>query len=597
MKNSITIMFLMVLNIAQGQYFEQTNNLDYLVPLLRNERFNAGIKTSVNYIAATPAFFYHASIGTSYNNIALAAPNNVADRMRFTSVGTTGATLFSNKGYQFANSGGPWLNSSGNGIAEIRNGAGTGGYVAVGAVSDNAVTQATVVGGSDILFTQLTPTGSIVNASRIDINNGKDIAWSIKRSRVITANGDPTWIICGQSININNNSSDCFVARVLSNGAIIWCKRYNFLTPNGNPAYCVAKQLCEDINNNIYVVGTWQVPGAGNINGLAYKIVQGGGLTWAKTYHLNMDVKFQAVRVTNAGNSIVVGGQINNAATSHMLLLEISANGNLGFQNILRAQDGAGNLYPSQCHDVVQIPTGEYFLAGFLIKNGVNIQMMYKTTVAGAGLSWYRYNELLYKEGFSLDYVDGAFPGIAFFSSTKNSVNPIISDSHIMKTDIFGKTCPAFCGMEPPSTLQIALENVDHNCNPVNAGTRAVLDTLVNDYNRNIICNVPNPCVAAAIQPSANISQATSSPELTGKLNISPNPFFGMLHLFFNALPVGDYQITIVNMRGETILQKNKVFNNGSSVVDIDMASASSGVYIITVTKDNLVIQKKIIKQ
>lgn len=589
MKNSLTLVFLITLSIVQGQFQEQFN-LNYGIPLLRNERFNSGMQTKVNFSGGVPANYYLASVGTSYKNTALMPPNNVADRMRFTLLNAQGAVIV-NKGYQFSVNGNSWLNSIGNSIAEINNGAGSGGFVTAGAVSDNG-SQATVLGGSDVLFTHLSAAGVVLSASKIDINGGKDYAWCIRRSQVVTAAGNPTWILCGQSSAIN--SSDCFVARVDINGTIIWCRRYNFPLPNGNPTYCVAKQLCEDVNNDIYVVGTRQIPNGATTDGLVYKIGPAGALGWSKSYHVNQDLKFEAVRLLNGGNSIVIGGHITNGVMSNMLVLQILANGAIGFRNMLKAQDAAGNVYPSQCFGLVQITGGNLFLAGFLIKNGVNIQMMYKVSPGGVGLNWYSYNKIWFKEGFDVDYINALVPGIALFSSINTLANPP-SDSHIMQTNLSGQVCPDFCNAQLPVTVQIGIENTDHNCVPVNAGAREILNNLPVNYDRILICT--GLCPAAAIQPSANDSQTQSSLETSGSLKIFPDPVTGFAHIRFNSLPSGNYQLTVLNMKGELLLQKNSVFNNGSSVTSLDMSAFAPGMYLITVKKDKLIMQQRIVKQ
>lgn len=597
MKTLFTAMFLFILSLTQAQYFQHRFNLNYNVPLLRNERFNSGIKTTVNFIGGNPANFYYAAIGTSYNNPALAAPDNVADRMRFTLVGTQGLTLFNNRGYQFSNANNTWLNSAGNGIAEIDDGgAGNGGYLAVGAVANNAATQATVAGSSDILVTRLSAVGAVVVAAHIDINNSKDIAWCIRRSRVTTTAGKPTWIFCGQAIS-PNNTSDCVVARITTNGTIVWCKRYNFPAPNGTPAFCAAKQLCEDANGNIYVVGTWQVPGAANIDGLAFKLGQGGGVAWSRTYNVAADDELQAVRLTNGGNSIVAGGFTNIGGMYNMLLVQINnANGNLNFSNVLRAQDAGGNVYPSQCHDVVQTPAGEFFLAGFLVKNGINVQMMYRAAANNMGLDWHSYNKMTYSTGFGVDYVNGAYPGIAYFSSLKNLENPGFSDSYMMKADMLGRTC-SFCSAHAPSTLPVNLVISKRSCLHADAGTRETLNTLTSNYAQRQMCNLPAPCPGVDRARPADKVGPIISAVTGGGLKISPNPVVNVLHVQVISLPAGEYQITLTDMAGKTVLKRNSTYNNGSSFIDLDMSSFAPGVYLLAVRQGEILLTQKILKQ
>src|SRR5687768_15722182 len=63
MKKTVVIFLLFVLNEAQGQmYFQRRFNLS-ATPNLRNERFNGGIITKLNYDAANP--YFYVGLGTS----------------------------------------------------------------------------------------------------------------------------------------------------------------------------------------------------------------------------------------------------------------------------------------------------------------------------------------------------------------------------------------------------------------------------------------------------------------------------------------------------------------------------------------------------
>ena len=222
MKNLFTFILLLAVSMVQAQYFQQRFNLNYATPKLRNERCNSGIVTRVNYAGGNPALHYFASIGTSYNNAALAAPDNVADRMRFIRLNNAGTAVLSNIGYQFADAAGaPWYHSYGNSIAEVKNQNNSGGYVTVGEIKNNSITGAVAIpGGSDALFTRLNSVGGVVSAVRYDVAGGSDRAWCIRKS-VVLSGGQPTWIICGESKQTKTNTV-CFVARVLANGGIVW---------------------------------------------------------------------------------------------------------------------------------------------------------------------------------------------------------------------------------------------------------------------------------------------------------------------------------------------------------------------------------------
>src|SRR4030095_10570769 len=103
------------------------------------------------------------------------------------------------------------------------------------------------------------------------------------KSIVLSATGQPTWIICGESKQTSTNTV-CFVARVLVNGTIVWFNSYSF-DPSGGTftsSINIAKQLCEDPAGYIYVVGTLQdVPAAATgVDGLAFKLSAAGAVVW-----------------------------------------------------------------------------------------------------------------------------------------------------------------------------------------------------------------------------------------------------------------------------------------------------------------------------
>src|SRR3954465_5902778 len=218
-KSLFIVIFLLALNLVQGQ-FQWRFNLNYAIPQLRNERCNSGIKTIANYAGGNPGFFYYVGIGTSYSNTALPVPPNGSNRLRFIRMDRFGGTIMNNLGHQFTDSIGKYFHATGNSIAEVRNDAGIGGYVAVGAITNNSISGATTIaGGSDVLFVRLNSSGNVLSASHIDLTaGGTDIAWCIRKSAV-TYQGNPTWILCGQSTR--GTRTDCIVARVLVTGAIV----------------------------------------------------------------------------------------------------------------------------------------------------------------------------------------------------------------------------------------------------------------------------------------------------------------------------------------------------------------------------------------
>ena len=606
MKNLLTFIGLLLLNFANGQYFQQRFNLDYATPNLRNERDNSGIRTRDNYMAGNPLLHYYVGIGTSYNNTALPAPDNVADRMRFQQLNNTGVGVITNIGYQFADAGAAaWYHSYGNSIAEVLNATNTGGYVTVGTVTNNTITgAAAILGNSDALFTQLDAAGNVISAMRYDINGGQDQAWCIRKSAIIV-NGLPTWILCGQSKKTANNT-DCFVARVFANGTPVWFNRYNF-DPGGAPfnsAHNIAKQLCEDVAGNIYVAGTLQDAGAVNIDGLAFRLTPAGAVVWANNYNIAPDDEFQAIRLSFDGN-IVLGGFTNFGvvapATHNMLITKLlAANGAIMFQNVLRARIGA-NVYTSRCYDIIESLAGgavQYFLAGPFIRGAATYEMMYRVGGGGVGISWYRYNRMNYNLGFGLDDVNtAAFAGVAYFSSMRNPATPGFSDTHIMKSDYLGRTCN-FCASNAPFDLPLQMQVFQRQWLQVQTGQPRQLIAALYKYNNILICNVP--AVACAVATTVTAEEETEAVAATVKpasIALYPNPAVNTVKVQFNALPAGEYQIALTNMSGRTVMQKNNVYTSGSSFTDLDISAITPGIYMLTVRRGTLILQQKLVKQ
>ncbi|PSR53690.1 hypothetical protein AHMF7605_09205 [Adhaeribacter arboris] len=594
MKTVFTIILLLIFHLAQGQvrYFQREFNLNYVTPLYRHERLNGGIRTHFNFDANNP--YYFVGIGTSYKNPALASPNNTADRLRFIRLGSL-SNVLANRSHQYARDG-KALNVQGNSITEIKIAAGNGGYVAVGAVSSNSVTGAIATGGSDVLFTNLNFNGFVVNSSRIDIAGGSDIAWSIKRSNTL-AGGQPTWIICGESKQ-GATHTDSFVARVTSAGAIIWCNRFNFDPGGGlfNSAHCIAKQLVEDANGNIYVVGTLRDnTGNNGTDGLAFKLGPGGNLIWANNYHLASDDEFQAVRVT-VDNNLIVGGFTNFTGLYNMQITKLTAAaGAIQFQNILRARNG-NTTYPSKCYDILEAPGPNYYLAGVISQEGVNREMMYRTGAGGAGINWNSYNPMVFSVGFGLSYVpDNNCPGIAYFSSLKNTNNPVFSDSHIMKTDLTTKTCN-FMFPKAPSNLASNLVRFARPRRMQPAGSVAGLTCTTVTYDDKLICKVDCPAAASVITPAD--SKLPEPPKANSKLVLAPNPVTQNLHIEAASLPTGAYQIELKDMlKGNTVLQRTNNLRTGTLTTDLDLSTIPSGVYLLTIKSGTLVLQQRVVKQ
>jgi hypothetical protein len=603
MKNLFTIILLLAFNMVNAQYFQQRFNLNYAIPKFRSERCNSGIVTRDNLAGGNPASYYFAGIGASYNDTSLKPPDNVADRMRFIQLNNVGTAVITDLGYQFSDvAGTPPFHSYGNSIAEVKSPNFTGGYVTVGEIKNNKITGANgIAGGSDALFTHLNAAGAVLDAVRYDVRGGSDRAWCIRKS-VITSGGQPTWIICGESRQGTSNTI-CFVARVLVNGTIVWFNAYSFDPSGGafNTSINIAKQLCEDTQGNIYVVGTLQdVPvAATGIDGLAFKLTPAGAVVWANSYHAASDDEFQAVRFAADGN-IIVGGFTNFGAaapvTSHMLIAKLSsATGLIIFENVL-VESLNGNTYTSKCYDIIETAGPQYYLSGPGILNNNIYETMYRTNAAGFGINWYRYNRMNYNVGFGLDNSDtGAFRGIAYFSSMRNPDTPRVSDSHIMKTNYNGQTCK-FCKAFPPKYLQVNLQVYPRKYLAQQDAQLRKLAWQAFNYSNIFICNdTAIHCNGAALSDVQDSSEITTVKAAT--VQISPNPVSSTLHLQFKNIKPGNYDIVIVNRQGSIVLEKTNVYCDNTSPVNLNVAQLFAGFYLIRISSGTNTIEQKVLKE
>lgn len=602
MKRFGTMVFLFLVATVQAQYFQHHYNLDFSTPALRNERLNSGLITRSNYVANNPLNYYHVGVGTSYNNTALPAPDNRCHRLRFVQIGTNGLTQFGNFGHQYAQVANRWYNTIGNSIAEVKDNTGTGGFVAVGAVMNNNLTEANnIPGGSDMLFTRLDALGNVISARRIDFDQSRDMANCIRKSAILV-NGQPTWIVCGQSER--NGFTDCFVMRILVDGTIVWARRYNFDFGGGqfNSAFCISKQLCEDANGRIYVVGTIQDNpiGATGVDGLAFALTPNGAVLWANNYHAFTDDEFQAVRFT-ANGTLAVGGFTNFGAvfpsTSSMLYTELNiANGASIAQNILRTQIGA-TMYTSKCYDLTEAPGNQFYLAGALTTPNGIFEMMYRVNAAGFGMNWYAYNRMNYDIGFGIDNIDGVItPGISYFSSIKDYNSAGISDAHIMKTDINGNTCN-ICPGYAPSNLQVFLQRFQRANRNRSTGLFVPLIWASFNYDDTSICNDPiifcdKPLSTAS--KSANNS-ARLNEQVSAKFSASfyPNPVTTIAKLsIFN--PSGVVKVILADIDGKTIWETTSIHSNS---IAIDASNLSPGMYLVIVKDEKETKTLKLVKQ
>jgi len=582
---------------AAAQYFQQTFNLDYTTPRFRNERLNGGVRTQFNY-APAPANYYFSGIGVSF----IASTLDSASRVRFTRQSVTGGVL-TNIAYDLADVNSPsrYWNAVGNSIAEVNNGQGTGGYVAVGSVSNNSITGVTCPGGSDWLWMRLKLGGSVVLTTRIDLGKGADTAWCVRASTFMPN----TWIVCGESGHViagtNTNYKNAFVARVDIAGNVLWARTFNFdnTTANGISSYTVAKQLCENpATGNIYVVGTWQDVGIANTDGLIFSVNSTGNLLWQRTYNFGTDDEFQATRWSATGKLVVSGftNGVQGLGTNMFLGLFDVATFLPVTQNILVENTVTGQHLDSKSYDVLERKNTqnqlEYYLIGPGYSGGTPLQTMYKANAAMVGVNWYQYNKMFYDVGFGIDMIDNSFaqPGIAYFSSWSNSSTGS-HDSHTMHTYFNGAACTNLCSPIPPKTVLPDFSNTKENPVIDTSFRKVKLAAKITKYQSKTLCN------QAAISCGVNSIMAVENAQAQQQIKIYPNPATNALNATVSLQHGGTSFIEVSDFSGNVVISKTITAVKGINTISLDVKNLHSGYYLLRIRNGKDEIKQPFMKE
>ncbi len=86
--------------------------------------------------------------------------------------------------------------------------------------------------------------------------------------------------------------------------------------------------------------------------------------------------------------------------------------------------------------------------------------------------------------------------------------------------------------------------------------------------------------------------------ECKANLICAPNPFANTINLKFNKIPEGTAQLTVVDMLGRKVFQKQLVVNNSTSntITTNDLSFIANGQYIITIVSGSTSLKAKITK-
>lgn len=591
---------------SNAQYFQNYKNLDFLIPALTPERYNSGIKANVDVKLANPSNYYLAGVGVSYRNTTpfpVGGPVNYkGDRMRFTRDYRNG-TVSTNKGYEVSDVGAALVyNSEGNSIAEQTNTAGIGSYYLVGSVYSTALAGG-IPGGSDASWFNVSTTGAINAASRLDMNNGwKDRGMCVRESKFVPG----TTIECGYTTQPGTTRTDCYVARRSNAGAILWCFTYNFdptvaagALPDAN---CQAYSLCEDpATGNIYAVGIIIDGTSANQDALAFALNFGGGVLWSNTYNVGPIDRFNSVRWTSDNNLITVGETNPLIATmppnDTWLVKLFSAAGGISFSSLIAIPTAVApiTLMPSRGWDVQErintAGNSEFQIVGTVNFNPIGNQLWIKANGVGNALQFNVYNPLGFDNFMGIDYVSNVLfkPGPVMFSSSLNTASTM-SNSHLNHTYFNGAACTNLCPQIPNSfPIPVTVLGNPFYINQIR-NTVAIKAKLFN-------YQVTTLCSQAAIGCGNNSRDNLSSIAITAQdINLFPNPASDQLTLNINTNAEGEYRVELLDVAGKLIQSDVAQLVAGESNIQLDVANLTPGFYIIKVISGNETIRKTFVK-
>lgn len=619
----IIIASIMVASIYQlnAQYFQRQYNLSYVPANYRNEYFESGVCTKVNYTLGDTNNYFISAIGTSFSNSTTFFADTLyqGNRVRFTRNNRTGNPM-NNRGYEFRRlTNSRWYNSEAHSIAEVDNTSKNGGYVITGSVTSNIKTGAVVAGGSDALFARLGPTGNVISAASIDHAGGAEIGYCIRRSTAPGVAG--TFLICG-STQVSSVRTDVFVARVDTAGTVLWFKTYNMDTtyaggpPTGyNIAYSLAEaptdpSIIPSFWGGIHVVGTYQDATSPQRNGFYLRIAPNGDYITSCRYFSPWpgagvdNVDFRSIKWTNDGNLAVTGFTDGLASGTppgpHTLLIKLTPiiGGLLG-SRIIMARDALGGIIPSWGMDVIErfntAGTAEYYISGWAQDAGFGSQrnVVFKVDFTGFPTAQYLYSRANFFAANSIDFVRNTLfrPGFCLFSGAQNLASAFISDGYITKSYFNGCRCTNNCSAIQPAYTQLNVPAASTLMDTTISYTVTKLGSRAFNYQTILICN------QATIVGGSNAKEGVAKQEFNhGKIYLYPIPVNDHLNINIEVGINKEVKIEVFDLSGKIVLEDYAQIEAGESEIQLNTEELLSGFYILNISGESIQFQNKFVK-
>jgi hypothetical protein len=605
MKKQITMAFVLCCTMVQAQYFQHWYNRSMVAGAQSNETFNDGLRSRANYAAGNPNNWFFIGYGQS-NNSGTITPANTTET-RFVRVDKSGAPVNVNIGTSFADvNTTSYHHSIGNAICEINNGAGNGGYIAVGEVSTNFITGSVVPGDHDGLFYRLNGAGTAASRVRFDVLARADVFTDVYASRVTPG----TYYVCGYSKSATDMY--CIVMSISSTGVVGWFNTY-WLDPTASAtspfnSYCRANALVEDINTgNIVVVGSIMDPNStftGN-DGLVFTLSPAGALLCATKHHVFIDDSYEDV-IQKANGMFAATGYIGDGTTIPAMFYGIWLTELNPFCVPLassRYLQGNGTVTnPMQCkgYSLIERQNSgggfEYYIAGPNKPAGGDVASITKIN-AVPGLppvAWYGYaaQSGAFESGYAIDHSLGINnkTGLALFSNTNAPAATFgANDSYLMRAYYNGATCINNCNPLPLFQQAVPLAVAPCNDSINNIYKRKNLVALNSPYTFGVICTQNNIGCGSNFKTSDNLEESV--------LDIYPNPANGLVNLQLYVENETQYQIEAIDVIGRTTLLSDAYLTAGEQAVTLDISHLSKGVYSILVKGNGKIQTIKLVVQ
>ena len=224
-----------------------------------------------------------------------------------------------------------------------------GGYIVAG------ITSSFGAGSSDMWILKLASDGSI----EWQKTYGGD---SLDEAQFVQQTTDGGYIVAGTTSSFGAGSSDMWILKLASNGAIEWQRTYG--ESQSESAYSI-----QQTNDGGYIAaGNTSSFGSGQLDFWIIKLSTLGDMEWNKTYGGNTSETGYSVKQTFDGGYVVAGTTASFGAGSlDMWVLKLAFDGTAEWQRTFGGEESEG------ANSIQQTIDGGYIVAGNISSSGVGL--------------------------------------------------------------------------------------------------------------------------------------------------------------------------------------------------------------------------------